>query len=1305
MRLRSRDLFQTVHTEGGLLPADLLQRVADGDRALEGLKPTDYHLDPGERLGERITRAWTRLTSVWAVFDDARQQLPPADAAGALTRDRWLQIVFDELGYGRLVQQPPIQIDEKPYPIFTQWQNTPIHLVGAGVTLDRRTAGVRGAAVQSPHGLVQELLNRSPERLWGLVSNGLLLRVLRDNVSLTRQAYIEFDLEAMFTGEVYSDFVLLWLVCHQSRVEASKAEDCWLELWTRAAVDSGTRALEALRHGVEAAIEQLGAGFLAHAANQDLHDQLRSGQVEPLDYYRALLRLVYRLLFLFVAEDRNALLDPNGDAIAKRRYVDYYSTAHLRDLASKRRGSRHHDRYEQLKLVMNALNEHGSQPLALPALGSYLWEPAAIGLLADAQLANEDLFHAVRSLATVEQDNVRRSVDFRNLGAEELGSVYESLLELHPTVNRDTREFTLEAVTGSERKTTGSYYTPTSLISSLLDTALDPVLDEAARSENPETAILSLAVVDPACGSGHFLIAAANRIAKRLAAVRSDAPEPSPIETRAALRDVIGHCIHGVDMNPMAVELCKVSLWMEALEPGRPLSFLDHRIVLGNSLLGATPELIAAGIPPDAFKPILGDERKYASALRKRNDAERAGQLTLDLGGERVDSDIQALAGRAVALDMVDDHSLAGVREQQKRFQQLLYSVELQRARLAADTWCAAFVAPKREGWQPITQDTLDRVISRDVAELSPDEMSVITEMKVAYSFLHWHVAFPAVWEKGGFDVVLGNPPWERVKLQEQEFFAARSADIATAPNKAARERLIANLATEDADLLKAFEAAKREAEGASHLIRNSGRYPLCGRGDVNTYSIFAELMHDVLSDKGRVGVVVPTGIATDSTTQYFFRSLSDSRSLGSLFDFQNVDIFPGVGHGVMHFCLLTMNGAARPALEPLFSFGLKKVEELDDPTRRFTLTAEDIALLNPNTRTCPVFRTRRDAEITKAIYRGVPVLVREGDPNGNAWDVKFSRMFDMSNDSGLFRTRDELEAEGATPDGSTFVRGDERWLPLYEAKMLHHYDHRWATYEGVDTRGLTPVEKADPRLLAYPRYWVRTEEVDAQLPHWGQNWLVGFRDIARNTDERTVIAGFFPRTAAGNKLPELMLGVDARRAAAAVASLCSFVHDYAARQKVGGTTLNFFLVNQFPMPAPTTFGQGTLDFIVPRVLELTYTAFDLVGLAADLGYQGPPFRWDTDRRALIRAELDAMLFRVYGLERADVDYVMETFPIVKSRDEERLGEYRTKRLILERYDAMVTAEVTGVPYETTLDPPPGDPRAAHPPVRPTAPV
>jgi hypothetical protein len=1308
MRLRSRDLFQTARTEGGLLPADLLARVADGDGDLGGLRPTDYHLAAGERLGERINRSWTRLAGAWLGFDQARATLPPGDSGARLTRERWLHVLFDELGYGRLVQQPAIEIEGKAFPVFSQWQHTPIHLVGCGTPIDTRTKGVRGATGQSPHSLLQELLNRSPERLWGILSNGLVLRLLRDNVALTRQAYLEFDLEAMFTGEVYADFVLLWLVCHQSRVEAERPENCWLERWTRTASHDGTRALDALRQGVQEAIETLGAGFLVHPSNHDLHQALRDGNLDGPQYYRALLRVVYRLLFLFVAEDRDALLDPHAPQLARERYLTHYSTRQIRALAAHRRGGRQHDRYEQLKLVMAALDQDGCTPLALPALGSYLWSREAIGLLADAKLANDDLLDAVRSLSTVDAGGVRRTVDFRNLGAEELGSVYESLLELHPTLDRATATFTLDAVTGSERKTTGSYYTPASLISSLLDTALDPVLDEADLREDPEAAILSLAVVDPACGSGHFLIAAAGRIAKRLAAIRSHDPEPSPVELRVALRDVVGRCLHAVDVNPMAVELCKVALWMEALEPGRPLSFLDHRIVLGDALLGATPELIAAGIPPDAFKPILGDDKKLVTALRRRNEQELSGQTLFDIAGATVDADTHALAEQATAIAAVDDQSLAGIREQQRRFEQLLGSQELRRAALAADVWCTAFVAEKHSGAPLFTQDVLARALASGANGLSREEQAAVAAARERYRFLHWHVAFPAVWERGGFDVVLGNPPWDQIQLDDREFFAHTAPAIASAPNMAARKRMIDGLEADDPALWEAYLDARHTMDAVQHFVHSSGRFPLSSRGRLNTAPLFTELVRGVVSRNGRIGLIVPTGIATDSFTQYLFQDLVGSQSLVSLFDFENREnLFPGVGHGRMKFCLLTLAGSARPVRSGAqFIFFATRAEHLDDPDRRFTLTGEEIALLNPNTRTCPVFRSRRDAELTKGVYRRVPVLVREGQPDGNPWGFRGLLMFMMNTASHLFQTGEQLEAKGFELEGNVFKRGGERWMPLYEAKMIHHFDHRFGDYAmrqlgSKDTQlPDVPIDMLnDPDYVPMPRYWVAEPEVEARLAHWGHGWLLGWRDITNSTNERTLIAGVFPRVAAGNNLPVAVLTeVDA--VSLLVACISSFALDYITRFKAGGTHLNFFITEQLPVLPP----DRTRDaFMTPRVLELSYTAADLAAFARDLGYEGPPFVWDPDRRALIRAELDALMFRLYGIERDDAEYVLETFPIVKRNDERRFGEYRTKRLILERYDAMGAAEAAGLPYETPLAPPPGDPAAAHPSPAPTA--
>jgi hypothetical protein len=407
--------------------------------------------------------------------------LPENDLGTSITRERWLLPLFQELGYGRLVPAKAIEIEGKSYAISHGWQNTPIHLVGLKVDLDKRTPGVAGASRSSPHSLVQELLNRSSEHLWGIVSNGLRLRVLRDNARLTRQAYVEFDLQAMMDGEVYADFAQLWLVCHQSRfeVETVACNVCTAGTMDEGGAGSGTRALDQLRGGVEAAITALGTGFITPTSNRALREKLQAGTLSAQEFYRQLQRMVYRLIFLFTAEERGLLLDPKADAVAQERYTRYYSIGRLRRLAERCSGTRHVDLYHGLRLVMDHLGGNGCPDLALPALGSDLFNNEFIRDLEGCEIANRDLLDAVRALAIIQSRGVRRLVDYKNLGSQEWGSVYTSLLELHPILNLGAAgaagTFELQSAAGNERKTTGSYYTEPGLVNELIESALDPL--------------------------------------------------------------------------------------------------------------------------------------------------------------------------------------------------------------------------------------------------------------------------------------------------------------------------------------------------------------------------------------------------------------------------------------------------------------------------------------------------------------------------------------------------------------------------------------------------------------------------------------------------------------------------------------------------------------------------------------------------------------------------------------------------------------------------------------------------------------
>ena len=945
----------------------------------------------------------------------------------------------------------------------------------------------------------------------------------------------------------------------------------------------GHPALDTLRQGVEDAITALGRGFLAHQANAALRQKLRDGAqkggLDTQEYYRQVLRLVYRLLFLFAAEDRGLLLLPSADEKIREKYARFYSTARLRHLAERHRGTRHCDLYQGLAVVMEKLGTPGGcSELGLPALGSFLWSDRAMPDLSHrpleraevsaCRIANADFLEAVRALAFTVDGNVLRAVDYKNLGAEELGSVYESLLELHPKINSDAATFELDVAAGHERKTTGSYYTPTSLINCLLDSALDPVLNEAAKkptANEAEAAILNLKICDPACGSGHFLIAAAHRIAKRLAAVRTGDEEPAPEAYRKALRDVIGHCIFGVDINPMAVELCKINLWLESLEPGKPLSFLDHHIRVGNSLLGVAPDLIAQGIPDDAFKAIEGDDKKACTALKKRNKMQRAGFGPLFA---QEDAQIQSrLQQAAAALEDLPDARFEDIRRKEIAFRQREQTDEFRRKTLLADAWCAAFVIRKdfREPGRESTARGLTQGHQNDLVDGRPLPAELATEIErlsCQYQFFHWHLAFPEVFAPGGFDCVLSNPPWERVKLQEKEWFAERSPEIANAPNAAARKRLIEALKAGDPGLYQQFLDDSRRAEGESHLMRNSGRYPLCGRGDINVYAVFAEGMRNLLGPAGRVGCVLPSGIATDDTTKFFFQDVVERKSLASLFDFENKGIFPGV-HSSYKFCLFTSGRGTRPTAEAAeFVFFAHAVEELRHQERRYTLSAEDIARLNPDTRTCPTFRSGRDAELTKAVYRRTTVV--GADTSSGGWGVDYLlKLVDPTIHRDLLVMEPEALSFRTGEEGAENPRGQV--VPLYEGKQIHHFDHRYATFDGDDECRVTlPDDKLEAGFSVMPRYWLRAADFKARLQGRPVHYhaFLSVRDITNVTNERTVVTAIRPFVPALNSLGNLFC-CSAPDAIFLCGCLNSYAADYIARQKVGGTHLSPFYLMQ----------------------------------------------------------------------------------------------------------------------------------------------
>lgn len=913
-------------------------------------------------------------------------------------------------------------------------------------------------------------------------------------------------------------------------------------------------------------------------------------------------------------------------------------------------------------------------------------------------------------------------VNWRAMETEELGSVYESLLELQPQLGDDgkTLLFASEAVEqkGNQRKTTGSYYTPDSLVQALLDTALDPVLEKTeAEADDPAKALLKLSVIDPACGSGHFLLAAARRTATRLARIRAEGT-PSLTDFRHALRDVARCCIHGVDRNPMAVELTKVALWIETVDPGLPLGFFDAQIRCGDALLGVFDlKVLEDGIPDAAYKQLTGDDKDTAKYYLQANRDAKKGQGGFDFGtGQAAMPAIKPLALDFSGFRDLPEDTVEQIDAKARRFKELRKGQTFVRAKTAANLYVAAFLLPKSgaapAGPSARTVPTTEELwLALNQGKIRQSIADAPEAARRARAF-HWSLEFPDVMQRGGFDIVLGNPPWERVKLQEQEFFALKDAEIATAKSAAARKKLIEKLDETNPRLAKEWQDALRTAATESHFMRESGRFPRGGVGDVNTYAVFTDLAWQAVHPSGRAGLIIPNGLVVGFTYREFLRQLLSDKSLVSFYGFENEDkIFKDV-HNETKFGLLTIGGTNVQIEQPWFTAHIRQPAEISDPEKRYALTVDEIRAINPNTLNLPAFRWSRDAKVTAAIHMAAPILIEKQDNTvlRNDWNVRFKRMFDMANDSGHFIDHDDVAPLIKERRGALAVLDDSHQVyPLYEGKMFWHFDHRYGTYEEQTekqaNKGVLPRVSDEKHCSAdyriQPRYWVDANLTrEALAEDAGASWLFSWRDVGPS--ERTFVGTILPPTAMGHASPYLTIEAPAEEALALSTVLSTLVVDYAVRQK--SSRMTFFIVEQLPMlartklkEAPVWLGETISAWINKRAIELFYTNWELAGLAGSVGIATPPFRWDPSRRPILQAEIDAAMLHLYGLDRKQADWILDSFTVLRKYDERDHGEFRTKRLVLTAYDAMAKAKQQGVAYGTSLAPPPADPSLCHP--------
>jgi hypothetical protein len=1066
------------------------------------------------------------------------------------------------------------------------------------------------------------------------------------------------------------------------------------------------------------------------------------------DVREAALILLYRLLFILYAEDRDLL------PVRESRYDSYSLRERVRTDVGQRKDR--NDTFSETAArywsviddLSRAINE-GDRSIGLPPYNGGLFDPEATPLLSRVRLGDAVVANVIDALSFEHTDEGRRYINYRDLSVQQLGSIYERLLEHE--VFREDDEIIIR-LNVFARKGSGSYYTHDDLVRLIIHETVEPLisaridafatkareLERRRESEarrlatlaalDPAERLLELKICDPAMGSGHFLVSLVDYLADRvitsiaetaalvtfgdyvspliarIAAIRTtimrNAEErgwiidPEQLDDRHIVRRmVLKRCIYGVDKNLMAVELAKVSLWLHTFTVGAPLSFLDHHLRCGDSLFGSW---IRGGINRATA---LGAPLLLHGPMRRAMRAASSMQVIEGL----TDAEIAEAHRSKDIFDEVQEMTAPLAA-----FLSFIHALDWLNLRAAQDR--AALTAFFDGQFGDPVDIALGKVMpsnGRPEAHRFADIYKQVRELVEEQRFLHWQVAFPGVWSQwesegltGGFDAVIGNPPWDRMKLQQVEWFAARKREIALAQRAADRKRMIATLQASGHPLAVDFARANDRAEAAARVARSSGDYPLLSGGDTNINSLFVERAARLCKPDGVVGLLVPSGISTETASQVFFSKLIESGTAKCVYDFFNKRtngelFFPDVYYR-FKFSAFVFSPTNRTFGACRFATFVRDVAELVDESRTYTLGLPDFAKVNPNTRTAPVYRNLRDKELATRIYDCTPILVRRtAEGTEQVWPVRYNTMFHMANDSEDFRTRSELEdREGAYPIGGNLWRNPAgTWVPLYEGKMVQAFDHRASSIttvaENVHRPGQSEVttldEHQNPNFLPDARYHV--------LAPGKLRSEIALKDVTSTTNSRSIIACIIPPYAAGHTLPTIQVQIaDGKARAEAQALLCanlnSVVLDFVGRTKILSNHASWFIIEQLPVIAPsvyrsTLFGKKTAEAIVrDAVLELTYTSHDIAAFAKDLGYVDhskkvkPPFKWDEVRRAQLRAKLDALYFHLYGItDRNDVRYVFSTFPIVEREERALHGAFQSQDLCLAYMNALAAGD------------------------------
>ena len=1217
---------------------------------------------------------------------------------------------------------------------------------------------------------------------FGILTNGRLWRLYDRNARSRLEGFVEIDLTeaaglivpAAGASDDHADIVLRRFLFLFGR-DAFVPDVGGVTRLTRAIADSrsfeGRVTDELARIVFEDVFPEL-ANALAAA------DPQRPAELTQLylsELREAALTWLYRLLFVLYAEDRSLLpTRARRDGLWAIRKEVARAIDGMIALSDRRTN---HDR--DLRDLWRQIDA-GDESIGLPPYNGGLFRPGRSPLLDRAILPDADFAPLLDALSRERLESAPRFINYRDLNVQHLGSVYERLLEFDLTENSD--RITARPQTFA-RKTSGSYYTPEELVMLVIRRTVGPLLEEREatfaqavaleakgkqsrdapeyplarlRGFDPASAFLDLRICDPAMGSGHFLVSLVDYLADRtmlateeaaslvlfgdyrsplldrLDAIRGRIREQAEehrwriedaqlIDRQLVRRIILKRVIHGVDKNPMAVELAKLSLWLHTFTVGAPLSFLDHHLRCGDSLFGewvgqgmdrleqgglfVTDDLKAAqhaitemATVEDLTDADITEVKQSEQAFRslEEDTAELSRKLALLQGYRWIEDTTESALKRAKALEK--ESARTNDPERSLELQRLAWNMK--RRGSALDVLLGGQL-----GELSAVLDYFYGRVGRLPDKVKPDDpalepLAAAADVAKASNFLAWELAFPNVWRewrsaepRGGFDAVIGNPPWDKLRFEEVPWFAARAEHIALAQRTSDRTRLIRELKNSDPALLEDYERAVRYSGMAARMATlprdKGGQFPMLGRGDVNLYSLFVERAQRLVGRHGIVGLLVPSGIASDLGASGFFRSVSQAGRLISLLDYENRGAGPGNRFFTdvdarFKFSAFVFGGKDRAAVTAECGFFLTSTNDNELADQTFPLTPSDFQAVNPNTGTAPTFRTARDADLTTRLHGIYPVLLdRRPARPAPALRFRYENPFHMSGDSELFRAASELEAEGFYPvAGGSYRKGALEYRPLYEGKMVQAFDHRAASvvvnplnlHRPGQPENATAEQHGDPDWLPNPQFYVPCQ---AEL----DRWMIGLKDITASTNHRTVITSILPTGHTGHTLPVLRTD-DLQTSLYLLANLNSFALDYVARQKVQTNHIMLYILEQLPViPSEAydrAFGPMSARQIVAReVLRLTYTAHDMAAFARDMGHVDesgevrPPFVWEEADRRQRRARLDALYFHLYGLSREDSDYILSTFPIVRRQDEAEHGRFLTRDLILHQMDAL----------------------------------